>query len=233
MSAAECKPVFLLAGGRRSVARRGPDPLIQEALQSSSIPRPPIAYIGAASGDNPVFRTMMTGILRKAGAGEVRPVPLCSSRSDPKKAMRVIEDCPIVFMSGGDVEEGMRILEEKEMIEFLQDHYQQGKLFIGLSAGSIMLAKSWVRWGDPDDDSSAELFPCLGIAQVYCDTHDEDEWEELQVLTGLVPDECACYGIPSGVGLAAYPDGSVRALGGAVHRFTRKDGKVVRLKNLI
>ncbi len=232
-NAAECKPVFLLAGGRRSVTRRGPDPLIQEVLRSSSIVKPSIAYIGAASGDNPIFRTMLTGMLRKAGAGEVRPAPLCSSRSNQQKSMRVIEDCPIVFMSGGDVEEGMRILAEKDMIEFLQDQYQQGKLFVGASAGSIMLSKGWVRWRDPEDDSSAEIFPCIGIAPVYCDTHDEDDWEELQALARLAPVGSVLYGIPSGAALASHPDGSDRALGGEVHRFLRKDRRVVRLENLV
>jgi peptidase E len=232
MTAAKCKPVFLLAGGRRSAARRGPDPLIQEALRSSLITKPSLAYIGAASGDNPIFRTMITGMLRKAGAGEVRPAPLCSSRSDPQKAMRVIEDCPIVFMSGGDVEEGMRILAEKGMIEFLQDQYQKGKLFVGASAGSIMLAKSWIRWTDPEIEASAELFSCLGIAQVYCDTHDENDWEELQALARLARVGSVLYGIPSGSALAVHSDGSVRALGGEVHRFLRNDGGVVRIENL-
>jgi peptidase E len=232
MTSAECKPVFLLAGGRRSVARRGPDPLIQEALLLSSIAKPSIAYIGAASGDNPIFRTMLTGMLHKAGAGEVRPVRLCGSQSNPQKAMRVIEDCPIVFMSGGDVEEGMRILAEKEVIEFLRDQHQKGKLFVGASAGSIMLSKSWVRWADPEVESSAEFFPCLGIAQIYCDTHDEDDWKELQTLAQLVPVGSLLYGIPSGAALAAHPDGSVQALGGEVHRFALENGKAVRIANL-
>jgi peptidase E len=229
---AECKPVILIAGGRRSVARRGPDPLIQEALQFSAIAKPSIAYVGAASGDSPIFRAMIGKMLRKAGAGEIRPAPLCSSRSDPQKAMRVIEDCPVVFVSGGDVEEGMRVLEEKEMIEFLRDQYQKGKLFIGASAGSIMLAKNWVRWMDSEVESSAELFPCLGIARIHCDTHDEDDWEELQALARLVPDGSICYGIPAGAALATYLDGSIRALGEEVHRFMRKNGKVVRIENL-
>jgi peptidase E len=228
---AERKPVILIAGGRGSVARCGPDPLIQEALQFSAIAEPSIAYVGAASGDNPIFRAMIGKMLRKAGAGEIRPAPLCSSRSDPQKAMRVIEDCPVVFVSGGDVEEGMRVLEEKGMIEFLRDQYQKGKLFIGASAGSIMLAKNWVRWTDPEVESSAELFPCLGIAEVYCDTHDEDDWEELQALARLVPDGTVCYGIPAGAALTAYPDGSIRALGEEAHRFMRKNGKVVRIEN--
>jgi peptidase E len=232
MNSAECKPVFLLAGGRRSVARRGPDPLIREALRSSSTCEPSVAYVGAASGDNPVFRTMMAGMLRRAGARKVRPVPLCSSRSDPKKAMRVIEECPVVFMSGGDVEEGMRILADRGMIGFLQDQYQSGKLFVGASAGSIMLAKSWIRWEDPEIDTSAELFPCLGIAPIYCDTHDEEEWEELQALGRLAPAKSTLYGIPSGAALVVHPDGSVKALGGEIHCFAPKNSEVIRLANL-
>ncbi len=85
-----------------------------------------------------------------------------------------------------------------------------------------MLAKSWVRWRDADDDSSAELFPCLGIASVYCDTHGEDaRWEELHVLTRLIPPGTIGYGIASGTALIANPDGSVQAMGGDVSRFVR------------
>jgi peptidase E len=230
--AAERKPIILIAGGRRSVMQRGPDPLIQEALQLSGVPKPSVAYVGAASGDNPIFRAMMAKMLRKAGAGKIMPAPLCSARSNTQKSMRVIEECPVVFVSGGDVEEGMRVLEARKMIEFFRNQHRQGKLFIGASAGSIMLAKSWVRWSNSEDDSSAELFPCLGIAQVYCDTHDEEDWEELQALARLVSDGAISYGIPSGAALAAYPDGSVRALGEEVHRFTRKKETVVRISNL-
>jgi hypothetical protein len=73
---------------------------------------------------------------------------------------------------------------------------------------------------------------CLGIAPIYCDTHDEDDWEELQALAQLVPAGSVLYGIPSGAALASHPDGSVRAFGGEVHRFVHRDGKVVRLENL-
>jgi peptidase E len=136
-------------------------------------------------------------------------------------------------MSGGDVEEGMRILVERGMMDFLRDQYRRGKPFFGMSAGSIMLAKQWVRWVGPETDSSAELFPCLGLAQVNCDTHDEDDgWEELKVLTQMVPSGSVCYGIPSGAALVVGPDGSVRAVGGEVHCFARKDGEAARINNL-
>jgi peptidase E len=52
------------------------------------------------------------------------------------------------------------------MIDFLRNQYRKGKPFFGISAGSIMLAKNWVRWSDPQVDSSAELFPCLGISDL-------------------------------------------------------------------
>ena len=46
-----------------------------------------------------------------------------------------------------------------------------------------MLARRWVRWTDPHNDDSAELFPCLGFAPVFCDTHGEgDGWGELRAL---------------------------------------------------
>ena len=231
--AADCRAVYLIAGGRSSIVRRGPDPLLREALQLASIARPMVAYIGAASGDNALFRSMITRQLRRAGAGEVKLAPLCGPRGDPQKAMRIIEECHVVFMSGGDVEAGMKVLEKKGMTDFLRAQYREGKPFFGVSAGSIMLAKDWVRWRDPDVDSSAELFPCLGIAQVHCDTHDEENgWEELSVLARLVPAGSVSYGIPSGTALAAFPDGPVRALGGEVHCFTRKDDTVKRIKNL-
>ena len=228
---ADPKPVYLLAGGGPPKPRHRPDPLAEEALQQAGVSNPSVAYIGTASGDNAGFCMMISRLLRKAGAGEVRLAPLCGRRADPQEAMRVIESCDIVFVSGGDVEAGMDALAKRGMIGFLRSQYSGGKPFFGVSAGSIMLAKNWVRWKDPDGHSSAELFTCLGIAQVYCDTHDEeDDWEELKALTGLIPPDSISYGIPSGMGLATNPDGSVRALGGAVPRFKNVDGRVKKIR---
>ena len=77
-------------------------------------------------------------------------------------------------------------MQEKNITDFLVGLYKQGKPFFGISAGSIMLAQEWIRWRDPEDDTTAEIFPCLGIAPVICDTHgEEDGWEELQALIAL------------------------------------------------
>ena len=227
------KPVYLLAGGSSSIKPGRPDPLIQAALRQSGVDNPSVAYIGAASNDNASFLTMISRLLRKAGASQVRLAPLCGRRADPKEARDVISACDLVFMSGGDVEAGIEVLRTAGIIEFLQDQYQEGKPFFGASAGSIMLADSWVRWRDSDDDSGAELFPCLGIARICCDTHgEEDLWEELRVLTGLIPDETVTYGIPSGTALVSNPDGSVQAVNGEVHRFIRRGGIVRQIESI-
>jgi len=56
------------------------------------------------------------------------------------------------------------------------------------------------------DDATAEIFPCLGIAPVICDTHgEEDGWEELQALIALEKDKTIGYGIVSGTAIKVYP----------------------------
>ena len=97
-----------------------------------------------------------------------------------------------------------------------------------------MLAKEWIRWRDPDDDATAEVFPCLGIAPVICDTHGEqDGWEELQALLKLKEDGVTGYGIVSGTAFKVFPDGRIEALGGAVHQYTKINGKVEKLADIL
>ena len=152
---------------------------------------------------------------------------LSSEKADIKKAKDILESSDIVYISGGDVEHGMQVLAEKNMVDFLVGLYRQGKPFFGISAGSIMLAKEWIRWRDPDDDTTAEVFPCLGMAPVICDTHGEqDGWEELQALLKLEKDNTTGYGIVSGTAIKVFPDGKIEALGGAVHQYTKINGKV-------
>jgi cyanophycinase len=218
--------------------RRGPDPLIRAALglDGSNGGRgrgPAVAYVGAASGDNSVFRVWIAKMLQKAGAGSVTLAPLCGRRADPDKAAAVLEESDVVFVSGGDVEEGMRVLAATGMVKTLRGLHRAGKRFFGVSAGSIMLARRWVRWSDPTDDSTAELFPCLDIAPVLCDTHGEsDGWEELRALVRLAPGRAVGHGIVSGSALVVGPDGALTALGGEIHRFARRAGEAVQIESM-
>jgi peptidase E len=227
------KPVFLFAGGRPRDAQTL-NPLFHEVFKESGKASPTIAYVGAASEDSKAFFLMMATFLKGAGAGKIRHASIYSEKADLKKAQNILNSSDIIYISGGDVERGMRVLQEKNMIDFLVELYRQGKPFFGMSAGSIMLAKEWIRWRDPDDDTTAEIFPCLGIAPVICDTHGEqDDWEELQTLLRLEKDNVNGYGIVSGTAVKIFPDGRIEALGSATHQYIHHNGVVERIADIL
>jgi peptidase E len=227
------KPVYLLAGGRPRNAQTL-NPLFHAVFRESGKISPTIAYVGAASDDSKAFFLLMAAIVKGAGAGKIKHVMLSSEKADIEKAKDILESSDIVYFSGGDVERGMQVLQEKYLIGFMVGLYQQGKPFFGISAGSIMLAKEWIRWRDPEDDATVEIFPCLGIAPIICDTHGEqDGWEELQALLKLKEDGVTGYGIVSGMAMKVFPDGRIEALGGAVHQYRKLNGKVEKLPDIL
>jgi peptidase E len=226
------KPVFLIAGGRSSLTKKS-DPVMQAIFKEINRDSPSIAYVGAASEDNWGFYLMISTWIKKSFDCTVSRVLIASKKTDLDKSRGILESSDAIFMSGGDVEAGMKVLEGKSLSGYFRDLYTGGKLFFGASAGSIMLGREWVRWRDPEDDSSAEIFPCLGLAPVMCDTHaEEDDWEELQAALNLKEKNSRGYGIPSGACLKVYPDGRIKAIGGPVSQYARLEDKVVRLEDI-
>ena len=227
------KPVYLLAGGRGQ-RRITPDPLLQAVFQECGIKAPTVAYVGVASGDDRSFFGFITAAFKEAGSGEIKHALIVPEKANLEKAKDILEAADIIFISGGDVEAGMDVLREKDLISFISVLYSRGKPFFGLSAGSIMLAREWIRWPDPNDDATAELFPCLGIAPVICDTHAEgDDWEELKALLALEKNGVKGYGLPSGNGIKVFPDGRVEALGGAIPQYQHRGEKVIKAPDII
>lgn len=223
------RPVYLLAGGRGSSSKI----LFKAVFKEISKPNPLIAYVGAANNDDKKFYKFMGDEI--AGAGDCRLVHavLSSKKADLDKFRDVLQQSDAVFVSGGDVEAGMDVLASRNMLDIFQKLYGEGKVFFGVSAGSIMLGREWVRWENPDDDSTAMLFPCIGIVPVMCDTHAEgDDWEELKAALLLKEDKSIGYGIPSGACLKVYHDGRMEALGGPVVQYLKRGQRVVRLDDL-
>jgi cyanophycinase-like exopeptidase len=229
----DIKPLYLLAGGRGG-SYKSTRQILQAVFREIGKASPNIAYVGAASDDNRIFYQFIAGMIKDVAACKVNRVVTCSRKADINKAKGALESADAIFISGGDVEMGMRVLEEKNLAGTLQALYKQGKLFFGASAGSIMLAGEWVRWKDPDDDSTAELFPCLGLARLICDTHaEDDDWAELKMALKLSEDDAQGYGIPAEACLKVYPDGKVEALGGAVTRYIRHSGQAEQQADLL
>jgi len=131
------------------------------------------------------------------------------------------------------VEAGIRTLEQRGMIPVLRSAHESGVPFLGVSAGSIMLCRGWIRWANPGDERSAELFSCLSLARVWCDTHGEGEgWGELKAMLALRPVGSTGYGIASGSAMVVEPEGTLSAFGGEIHVFKRRKAGVVQVKSL-
>jgi cyanophycinase-like exopeptidase len=188
---------------------------------------PCVAYIGTASSDNKEFSLMLSQILMDAGAGNVTLVPIVR-RFDPDKARDILLASDIVFISGGDVDLGMKYLRKRDLIPSLRELYERGKIFCGISAGAIMLCRNWMHWRDTDDDSTVELLDCLGFAPLLCDVHDEeDNWMEMKRMLGFFPQGTIGYGIPAEGALRVSPDGKITTIGSAPIQFIKKDTEVI------
>ena len=218
------KTVYLLSGGVLH-HRKAHDPLIREMLRETGCERPTVACLGAANNDDPAAFGVLKRLFESSGAGAFEAVPLGASRADPATIRARLAAADAIFLGEGDVDHGMRRLRASGAIPLLRERFEQGAVFAGFSAGSILLSQQWVRWHDSADDASAEPFDCLGFVPLVCDMHDEtDGWEELKTLLRLrrVPDEIG-YGVPTSMGLRVQPDGRIEAVGGWVHRHAFRD----------
>jgi cyanophycinase len=226
----DLKDLYLLAGGRGGGNMA---PILQAVFADIGVPSPTIAYVGAANGDNPEFYERMAGMLKQVARCRIVQAITCPDDADVEIALNTLKSADAVFVSGGDVEAGMEVLNKRGIAGVFTELYGQGRLLFGVSAGSIMLAKEWVRWTDPEDESTAELFPCLGVAPVLCDTHGEgDDWEELKAAVQLCPGGALGYGITSGTCLRIKPGGVVDALSGRIAVFAHRGTKAVRQADL-
>ena len=129
--------IFLIAGGPKSKNTKA---ILAGALALIKKKAPSVAYIGTASSDNKEFFLMLRQIIMAAGAGNVSLVPIVR-RFDPDKSRDILLSSDVVFISGGDVDIGMKYLRKRKLIPLFRQLYDRGKLFCGISAGAIMLSR--------------------------------------------------------------------------------------------
>lgn len=224
MSKSKPAEIFLIAGGPKA---KNTEKILGEALESSKKEAPNVAYIGTASDDNKEFFLMLRQIIISAGAGRVTLVPIVR-RFDPDKVRDILLESDVVFISGGDVNSGMKYLHKRNLVSFFRELYDRGKLFCGISAGAIMLSLNWMHWRNPDDDNTVELLNCLGFATLFCDVHAEDDnWVEMKRLLGFFPEGTIGYGIPANGALRISPEGKITFIGPESIRFVRKGSNMM------
>jgi len=208
----------------------------KSALRGVGREHPIVAYVGAASNDNGGFFTMIKAAACASTKARMKLAKIASPRASASDARDLLTECDLVFVSGGDVEHGMNVLREKDLVKPLKALAAKGKPMFGISAGSLMLARDWVRFPD-DDAAKAVLFPCLGIAPLHADAHAEaDNWDELRVLVDLLrrrgDEKPLGYGLTRKGCLRVEVSASrvkIRALGTDIPRIGVRRGKVVDL----
>lgn len=222
------KPIFLMAGGRP----RDPSGMVRclaRAIGECGKQKPRVAYVGTASKDNMLFFTAIKALLKEAGAGTVELVRLARPNADVEAAKRSLEAADAVFLSGGEVEDGIQGLARHGLTGYMHELYNKGKLFFGASAGSIMMGARWVRWENPGDDATASLFDCLGLVPTVFDTHAEDEdWKELKLTLKLLGPGARGYGIPRDGMASADSRGNLTNLEKELLPFVNEGGEVKR-----
>ena len=222
-------PALLLAGGRPR------DPAAMARMMAGAfegIRKPQAAYIGTANGDDTDFFRMMEPLLTQAGAEKVVFVRLAKKKPDLDAAKNILAGSDVIFLAGGEVEEGMNWLKKHGLGDFLKNLYGAGKRFMGVSAGTIMMGTQWVRWEDPEDDGTARLFDCLGIIPALFDVHgEEDDWAELKAALKLTGNGALGYALPRGCMISADSRGALVNLTGEYLVFVNEAGGIKQITN--
>jgi peptidase E len=150
------------------------------------------------------------------------------SRRARAPARNALEHIDFIFVGGGDVEAGMAVLRDADLVVPLGAAAVRGAVFVGMSAGAIMLGERWVRWPHAEaSDEEAETYECLGLAPCSLDTHGEgDDWRETRSFAAVRARELGrkakVYAVPSGGALIVSSSGKMRACGQPVAVFAAR-----------
>jgi cyanophycinase-like exopeptidase len=167
-------------------------------------------------------------LLFRAGAETVDFVRLARDIIDADSAGETLSRADVIFFSGGEVEDGMDWINKHRLAGLLKDLYLNGRQFIGISAGAIMIGSHWVKWRIPENDDTAELFDCLGLVPEIFDTHAEDEdWVELKAALRLRGEGALGYGLPRGGVISADSRGNLINIVNKYLTFIYKNGAFV------
>jgi len=230
------KPTTLIAGkfGSRHF---GTKPYLADAVRLTSRDKPVALYIGAASGDDRGFGTALSALLKSAGIGKVVwPKLSKGKKTDASAARTALDDADLVFVGGGDVEAGVDAVRDAGLVDRLHAAAKRGVVFVGMSAGAIMLGERWIRWPrETAGDDEAETYECLGIAPCSLDTHGEgDGWNETQSFAAVRARELGkkarAYGVPSGAALVIDAGGTFQARGDAVTVFAALPNRKAKIE---
>jgi len=222
MSSREVQPLYLLADSQVLFWHSPAGPFLPTILKSSELAEPRIAYIGASNGDSKEAHTIFA-----AAAEQVKGARAHWVRSSYEAEDReFLETADVVVLAGGDVEAGWNIFNKTGMAQQIKTLYKSGAVIIGVSAGAVQCGTHAALSVERGTSRLVEMF---GFVQFIVDVHDEkQQWHTLSSTIHLLEGGAMGLGIPSGGGLAVYPDGTLEPVKSPVDHFTFSDHKLRR-----
>ena len=222
------KPVYLMPGGPASPITQ----LVEDcraALRACGKHNPTVAYVGTANLDDKHFFHFLEKPLVDAGAGRVVLAPIAGEHADIAAARKILAEADAVFLSGGEVEDGMKGLGDSGLDVFLTELYRGGTFFFGISAGCIMMGQHYAHWDVEGDGGTAGLFPCLDFVPMNFDAHgEENDWAELQCVVRLLGNGARGRGLSTGGFYCATRQGQLTSFRNGPAAFLNVEGAVQR-----
>ena len=189
------KDAILFSGGGRFDIEA-----VKQLIQDSQTSGPyrKAVYIGAANGDREAAFESARDVLIYAGLEEVVFLKLAGEDVDTSKVEEMLKAADVIFISGGEVEDGMKWLTKHNLCEYIRQMYFAGKQFLCVSAGTIMMGRYWVNMDEQGEGRNPYLFDCLNLIPEVFDTHaEEEDWRELKTALRLMGKNSVGYGIPT------------------------------------
>jgi cyanophycinase len=179
------------------------------------------AYIGASNGDDPEFYELFRSAMELIGLTRCRMIPARPSSEDRK----FLEDAGLVLLSGGNVEDGWRILEQNGVKEIMVRKRYDGAVLVGISAGAVQLGL-----GTLGESPQPQKLDMLRFAPFYLGVHEErEDWWNLRALVHLSQGDVRGVGIPAGAGALYHADGTLEPVRKACIEFRKQDGQLREL----
>ena len=161
-------------------------------------------YIGASNGDIPEFYALFLSAMENFGITTNRCKHITSDYNEAEQL--ALKTADLILLAGGNVADGISVFENTNLRKDLLKKYQDGCMFIGLSAGAVQLG-----WEHLED---GQVTACLKLIPLNIGAHDEaNHWKSIKALIQGPASIKRAIGIPTGGGFLYHPDHTLEPIG--------------------
>ena len=174
--------------------------------------------MGASNGDDPQFYSIFEAAMQ---AVDIRDCRMILS-SFPPADESFVNAADIILLAGGDVGRGWKVFNQVGLKEIVLKRYYEGSVLMGVSAGAVQLGLFGMT---EEGEAFNTLIETFQLVPYVIAAHEEGrEWRALRETIQLLNGTATGIGIPTGGGLAYYPDQSIEAIRHPLHEFSMRDG---------